>query len=170
MIHIILEQQVSLASARATLSKLRSHLETLDPAGFLAIPSDKLRSIGFSRQKLDYCRSLAKAISEGELNLDSLQGLSDEEVSANLQKLKGIGRWTVDIYLLIALLRTDVWPIGDMALVGALKDLKNLRHPVNSGDLIRLGDAWRPWRSVATRLLWFYYLRSRNRIADIYPQ
>ncbi|MDQ3249749.1 MAG: DNA-3-methyladenine glycosylase 2 family protein, partial [Chloroflexota bacterium] len=124
LIHIILEQQVSLASALATFTRLLALVTPLTPSGFLQLDDATLRAIGFSRQKAGYARHLAASIVEGELDLDGLATLDDNAARTQLTKLKGIGAWTADIYLLVALQRPDVWPVGDLALVIGVQEIK----------------------------------------------
>lgn len=163
LLHIILEQQVSLASARAAFDRLRAAADPLTPERFLALSDDELLTIGFSRQKARYGRALAAAIETGTLDLDLLDGLEDKAVHDALQALPGIGPWTSTIYLLMVLLRPDLWPAGDIALAAAVGEVKGLgRRPVAS-EMEALGEAWRPWRSVAARLLWHDYLSRRGR-------
>lgn len=162
LIHIILEQQVSLASARACFDKLVATVGTLTPENLLALDDDQLRQIGFSRQKTTYARILAEAVRAGELDLDNLAGLPDDDVREHLMRLKGIGRWTADIYLLMALGRPDVWPVGDLALVVAAQQIKGLDSRPSPEEFRELGEPWRPWRSVAARLLWHHYLSGQD--------
>jgi DNA-3-methyladenine glycosylase II len=158
LVHIILEQQVSLASAKAAFDKLVARIAPLEPASFLKFEDPELKAIGFSGQKGRYCRELAKAVLGGSLDLDGLASLADDQVRAELTKVTGIGRWTADIYLLMALGRSDVWPRGDLALLKAVRDLKGLAEPPTEVEFEALGDPWRPWRSVAARMLWNHYL------------
>jgi DNA-3-methyladenine glycosylase II len=158
LIHIILEQQVSLASARAAYDRLLAQAAPLTPARFLVFDDATLKQIGFSRQKTAYGRELAGAILDGRLDLDALEGLDDGTVRSELIKLKGIGPWTADIYLLMALRRPDAWPSGDLALATAAQRVKRLGSRPTPDELEALGADWRPWRAVAARLLWHYYL------------
>jgi DNA-3-methyladenine glycosylase II len=160
LVHLVLEQQVSLASARAAFERLRALVPDLSPAGFLALSGATLRAIGFSRQKAGYCRALAHAIVAGELDLPALALLDDEAVHGSLTRLKGIGTWTANIYLLMALRRPDVFPAGDLALLVAAHRIKRLRRRPTPERLLRLAEQWRPYRSVAARLLWQYYLNA----------
>ena len=162
LIHIILEQQVSLASARSCFDKLLAIIDDLTPATLLELDDDTLKRAGFSRQKTEYVRILAGALDGGELDLDGLADLPDEEIRERLMRLKGIGRWTADIYLLMALGRPDIWPPGDLALVVAAQRVKQLNARPNSEEFQRLGNAWRPWRSIAARLLWHHYLSAED--------
>jgi len=161
LLQIILEQQVSLASAKACFDKLTAHLGNLTPDLVLSLDDATLKTIGFSRQKTSYARHLSEAILERRIDLDSLHLLDDTEVKAELTKLKGIGEWTSDIYLLMALLRPDVMPRGDIALHEAYRRLANLDHRPSSDEFIELAVKWSPHRSTAARLLWHFYLRQK---------
>lgn len=158
LVHIILEQQVSLASAKACFDKLLAAVGELTPESLLTLDDGTLKEVGFSRQKTAYARILAEAVQSGSLDLDGLSDLPDDEARERLMRLKGIGRWTADIYLLMALGRPDVWPVGDLALVVAAQRIKRLETRPNPGEFEKLGEPWRPWRSVAARLLWHLYL------------
>jgi len=158
LVHIILEQQVSLASARAAFDKLVAKTSPLQPASFLELDHRELKKIGFSGQKGRYCRELVQAVLDGSLDLDNLVFLSDEQVRTQLTKVTGIGRWTADIYLLMALGRPDVWPSGDLALHKSIRDLRGFEAPLSPSEFEELGEPWRPWRSVAARMLWNHYL------------
>jgi len=158
LIHIILEQQVSLASAQACFNKLNTRLPVLNPQAFLNLNDQELLSLGFSRQKTRYSRILAQAILNGDLDLTRLETLDDAEAFSQLTALTGIGPWTANIYLLMALGRPDIWPAGDLALVIAIQKLFELDHRPKDTEFIELGEVWRPYRAVAARILWHYYL------------
>jgi len=158
LVHIILEQQVSLASAQAAFNRLVAAVNPLTPTNLLILNDAQLKTIGFSRQKTAYVRYLALAILERRLDLDALSTLDDEAARAELIKLKGIGLWTADIYLLMALRRPDVWPRGDLALILALQKVKKLPNRPTSSEIEVFSAAWQPWRAVAARLLWHFYL------------
>ena len=158
LVHIILEQQVSLASAKAAFERLLNVLPHLTPHTFLTLDDNTLKEIGFSRQKTHYCRILATAIEEKILSLDELADMTDNQARLALESIKGIGRWTSDIYLLMALKRPDIWPAGDLALVTAIMNIKNLEIRPTPEKFEMLGEPWKPWRAVAARLLWHYYL------------
>lgn len=164
LLQIILEQQVSLASAKACFDKLVARLGELSPQSVLALDDDELKAVGFSRQKTAYARHLADAILERRIDLDSLHLLSDAEVKAELIKLKGVGEWTSDIYLLMALLRPDIMPKGDIALHAAWQKLSGSERP-GSDEFLEIAAAWAPHRSTAARLLWHFYLSERARRA-----
>jgi DNA-3-methyladenine glycosylase II len=158
LIRIILEQQVSLASARAVFERLRQSVVPLTPENFLTLEQTQLKAIGFSRQKSQYGRILATAIATGEIDLTQLATQDETTIRTKLKQLKGIGDWTVDIYLLLALQRPDVFPKGDLALAIATQKLKGLIVRPTPTELEAIADNWRPWRAVAARILWHYYL------------
>jgi DNA-3-methyladenine glycosylase II len=162
LIHIILEQQVSLASARAALNKLNERLGIITPEKLLALSDEELKACYFSRQKMIYAKCLAQAIVSKQINLKKLSTLDDAEIRQQLKEIKGIGDWTVDVYLLFALHRTDIFPLGDLAMVNALKELKQLRKETKQDELLKLSESWKPYRSIATMLLWHYYIRKRG--------
>ena len=163
LLHIVLEQQVSLASAKAAFDRLRATAQPLTPAGFLELTDTELLAIGFSRQKARYGRVLAAAVGSGALRLDRMAELDDEAVDGALQAIPGIGPWTSTIYLLMVLGRPDVWPTGDIALAESVGVVKRLGHRPGASEMAAIGEAWRPWRSVAARLLWHDYLARRGR-------
>jgi DNA-3-methyladenine glycosylase II len=166
LLNIILEQQVSLASAKACFDKLTNHLGGVTPEGFLALNDADLKRIGFSRQKAAYGRHLSEAMIEKRIDFEGLHRLTNAEVKSELIKLKGVGEWTSDIYLIMALLRPDVMPRGDIALHTAWHELSGEARPT-SDEFLVIAERWKPYRSVAARLLWHFYLserRSRTRI------
>ncbi|HSK73440.1 MAG TPA: hypothetical protein VK892_17210 [Pyrinomonadaceae bacterium] len=161
LVHIILEQQVSLASARSAFEKLKERLGEITPEAVLSLSDTELKQAYFSRQKTVYVRELAGTIIEKRLDLERLQGLSDEDVKIELKRIKGIGDWTSDIYLLMAMSRRDVMPKGDLALHIAYKKLKNLEDAPHSEEFQQIAEKWKPLRSVAARLLWHFYLSTK---------
>ena len=161
--HIILEQQVSLASAHAARDRLVAATDPLTPAAFLRLDDEQLLAIGFSRQKARYVRLLAARLVDGSLDLDALEALDDEAARAALLELTGIGPWTADVYLLMVLRRPDVWPVGDIALQAAAVAVKGLAARPDAAAMEALAEPWRPWRAVAARLLWHDYLGRRGR-------
>jgi len=158
LVRIILEQQVSLASAEAAYGRLQSVAGRVTPRHVAATTEGRLREAGLTRQKAAYCHALARALLAGTLDLAAIAKLSDEAVRAIMLQLPGVGPWTADIYLLMALRRTDVWPVGDLALARAAQQVKRLRRLPNSEQLTRMARAWAPWRAVAARILWHSYL------------
>jgi DNA-3-methyladenine glycosylase II len=161
LLHIILEQQVSLASARAAYDRLRAAADPLTPLRFLEFSDAELKIIGFSRQKTGYARHLAELVLSGALDLDRLAALPDEEARAALVSIRGIGPWTADIYLLMVLLRPDAWPHGDRALAVSVQQVKGLPVTPSYDELAEMSQAWRPYRAAAARLFWHDYLSRR---------
>jgi DNA-3-methyladenine glycosylase II len=161
LVHLILEQQVSLASALAAFERLRSATGPLTPAAFLALDDGELLAIGFSRQKTRYARALAIVVRDGDLDLDALADADDDEVDRRLTALPGIGPWTATIYRLMVLLRPDAWPVHDIALAQAIAEIRGLPHRPDAAGMLAIAEAWRPWRAVAARLLWHHYLSVR---------
>jgi DNA-3-methyladenine glycosylase II len=163
LIHIILEQQVSLASALSAFNKLKEKLIEITPENVLGLSDEELKACYFSRQKTVYARDLSNAILDKRLDLENLKGLSNEDVKIQLKQIKGIGDWTADIYLLMALLRADVMPKGDLALHAAYQKAKGLEQRPTSDEFIKFAEKWSPYRAVAARLLWHLYLSERKK-------
>jgi DNA-3-methyladenine glycosylase II len=161
LVHLILEQQVSLASARAAFDRLRLAADPLTPTTLLALDDGQLLAIGFSRQKTRYARALATAIGDGSLDLAMLARLDDDGVDAALTALPGIGPWTATIYRLMVLLRPDAWPVHDIALAQAIAELDDLPARPTADEMLVVAERWRPWRAVAARILWHHYLSIR---------
>ena len=164
LIHIILEQQVSLASALAAFNKLLAAASSLTPQRFLEFDDAELKQIGFSRQKMGYSRGLARNILEGRLEVDGLINQADDDVRQALVQIKGIGHWSADIYLLMALRRPDVWPSGDLALATAVKKVKQLETIPSQEQLEKMSQPYRPCRAVAARMFWHFYLSTPIRV------
>ena len=162
LVHIILEQQVSLASALAALNKLRERLGAITPEQLLKLNDEEMRACYVSRQKMIYLRHLAEALTSGRLNLTELEDMADETIRAKLTALKGIGHWTTDVYLMFVLQHADVFPTGDLAAMNALKRLKILPANTPKEELIAIAEPWRPYRTIATMLLWHVYLSKKN--------
>jgi DNA-3-methyladenine glycosylase II len=162
LVYIILEQQVSLASARAAFDRLNAAVRPLTPSRFLRLTDAELKSIGFSRQKTHYTRLLAESLSRRHFDLGYLHELHDDAARKMLTAFKGIGNWTADIYLLSALRRPDIWPVGDLALATAVQEVKQLRKRPSPERLEKLSQPWRPYRAVAARLFWHAYLSKRG--------
>jgi DNA-3-methyladenine glycosylase II len=160
LVLIILEQQVSLASARAAYNRLLEICPALTPGEFLRLDDISLRRAGFSRQKTAYCRGLAQAILDGRLDLALLTEKEDQAARLELTRLKGVGAWTADIYLLLVLRRPDILPVQDRALAVAAQQVWALARTPSASDLGQMGEAWRPYRAVAARLLWHHYLNN----------
>ena len=162
LILTILEQQVSLASAYAAFKKLKEKTGLVTPAKILALNDGELRSCYFSRQKIVYARELANAVESKQLRLRKLSLLTDEEVRQQMIKIKGIGNWTVDVYLIHALQRTDLFPLGDIALVNSLKEVKRLHKETSKEKMLKIAEPWRPYRTIASMILWHAYIKKRG--------
>ena len=162
LVQIILEQQVSLASGRAAFARVLTIAGDMTPERIASLTERQLRSAGLTRQKATYVRGLARSIVSGEFDLDAVALMSDEDAHAELVKVKGIGPWSADIYLLIALGRRDVWPRHDLALASAMRDVKRLRSLPTPERQLEIAEAWRPWRAVAARIMWHHYLKKRG--------
>lgn len=156
----ILEQQVSLASAYSAYKKLKERIR-ITPKNLLLLTDEELRSCYLSRQKIIYTRELANAILIKRINLKKFEELPDDVVRTELKALKGIGDWTVDIYLLHALRRLDIFPVGDLALVNSIKMVKGIQFATKE-ELLELSQKWKPYRSIATMLFWHYYIKKKN--------
>ena len=158
LVHIILEQQVSLKSAKAMLVRLEAAIQPFAPERFIELGDAYLRGLGVTRQKSAYVLDLSASIVNGDLSFTKLARMSDEEARMVLTRVKGIGSWSADVYLLMAMRRADIWPAGDLALAVAMKELKGLGKRPGPEELERIAERWRPHRAVAARMLWQYYL------------
>ncbi|MEO6221159.1 MAG: DNA-3-methyladenine glycosylase 2 family protein [Ginsengibacter sp.] len=157
---IILEQQISLASANAHFLKLNNYIINVTPANILKLTDDELRSCQISRQKSKYLRELSEAILNKNLDLEDLPNLSEADVRMQLTAIKGIGNWTVDVYLMFCLQAKDIFPVGDIAVVNTMKELTTAR---TKEEIILVIERWKPLRSLATYFLWHHYLTKRDR-------
>ena len=162
LVHIVLEQQVSIASARSLFRRVRGELGDMTPERIVERGILGLHRLGLTRQKASYCHALAHAVMDGSLSLSGIARADDVAGRSALLALRGIGPWSADIYYLMALRRPDVWPTGDLALAIALADVKRLRRRPDAHRQLDMSAAWAPWRSVAARLLWHYYLTTRR--------
>jgi DNA-3-methyladenine glycosylase II len=169
LLHIILEQQVSIDAAAAMFRRLKEECRPLAPAGFLALDDATLRLCGFSRQKAGYGRGLAEAVTSGTLDFDRLAETGDDEALAALVALKGIGRWSAEVYLIFALGRDNIWPAADLGLQFGVAAELGLGERLVERELRELGERWQPWRSVAACLFWQSYLHARKRAAPVLP-
>lgn len=163
LVRIILEQQVSLASAAAMYRRLREHTVPFEPRRFVELGEQHFKSLGMTRQKTSHCLHLAESIVTRALPLRAVAKMTDDEARIALMQVKGIGYWSADIYLLMALRRPDIWPVGDLALVTAITKLKRLKARPTTDQFSRMANTWRPFRAVAARMLWQYYLAGRKR-------
>ncbi|NJL63553.1 MAG: DNA-3-methyladenine glycosylase 2 family protein [Methylacidiphilales bacterium] len=162
LIRIILGQQVSVAAANSIYNRLQSLIIPLSPENFLKLDDGQLQAVGLSRQKILYTRNLANAITSGQLDLDTLERADEAILRQELIKIKGIGEWTIDIYLMMSLQRPDAFPKGDLGVILAYQKLKNLPIRPTHQEIEKIAEKWRPFRAVATRILWHYYLMNRE--------
>ncbi|MDP4263546.1 MAG: DNA-3-methyladenine glycosylase 2 family protein [Bacteroidota bacterium] len=162
LVLFILEQQVSLASAYAAFKKLKQKVGFVTPGKILKLTDEELRSCYFSRQKIVYARCLANAVQSKQLSLRKLSSATEDEIRIELKKIKGIGDWTVDVYLMHALQRTDLFPLGDIALVNSLKEVKQLPHHITKEEMLAIAESWRPYRTIASMILWHAYIQKRG--------
>ena len=160
LVKIILEQQVSLASAKAINEKLHKNIQPFTPAKFIDIGISGLRKHGVTRQKSSYCINLAKAVENGDFRFVQINNMGNKDAKKYLLKIKGVGSWTADIYLLKAMCRPDIWPDGDIALAKAMKKVKRLRYLPNLYKQIELSEKWKPYRAAAARMLWHHYIKN----------
>src|SRR5436190_6668631 len=162
LILTILEQQVSLASAYAAFKKLKQKIGFVTPVKILRLTDEELRACYFSRQKIVYARCLAEAIQLKQLSLKKIATAHEDEIRIELKRIKGIGDWTVDVYLMHALQRTDLFPLGDIALVNSLKEIKQLHPKITKEEMLAIAEPWRPYRTIASMILWHAYIKKRN--------
>jgi len=160
LVLLILEQQVSIDSAKATFLKLKAKKQNFQPESLLAFSDEEYRNIGVSRQKTSYIKALSNSIINNEIDIESLATKSALQVREELIKIKGIGNWTIDIYLMFSLQAPDIIPLGDIAVVNTIKELLDIHDRQEMEIYV---SKWSPYRSVATFLLWHYYLQKRNR-------
>ncbi len=158
----ILEQQVSLASAYAAYKKLKQRTGYVTPKKMLALSDVELKDCYFSRQKIIYVKALAAAIVSKKINLKKLGSSTDEVIRQQLKQVKGIGDWTVDVYMMHALQRSDLFPLGDIALVNSLKHIKQLHSSITKEEMMAIAEHWRPYRTVASMLLWHAYIQRKG--------
>lgn len=144
------------------LLRLESAIQPFTPERFVEVGDGYLRALGVTRQKSGYLIHLAESIVSGRLSLPALSRLSDEQVLVQLTGIKGIGLWSANIYLLMAMRRADIWPAGDLALAVAIKELRGLAARPSPEELEVIAEAWRPHRAVAARMLWQYYLGRKS--------
>ena len=160
LLRIVLEQQVSLVSARSMFERLKANIQPCTAERFIEAGESYLRSLGVTRQKACYCIEVAHAFVDRRL--DGISRMNDEDAHAALLGIKGVGPWTANIYLLMALRRPDVWPDGDVALATAVGRLRKMSTRPSFIELAQIAEVWRPYRSVAARMLWQYYLAERS--------
>lgn len=161
MCHIILEQQVSIASAKACYEKIERYLGTISPDNILKSSDEELRNCGVSRQKIIYLKDLASKVINNEINFDSFSTKTEEQIRTELITIKGLGNWSVEVYLMFCLQLADVIPLGDIAIKNTLKELYDCQ---SVEEMRLLSDNWRPYRTFASYVIWHYYLVKRNKI------
>ena len=169
LMDVIIAQQVSTASAKAISGRLTErlsppHSKGVTPDGFIALSDADLRAVGFSRQKMLYGRDLAAAFGDGRVSLPKLRRMEDEAAIASLSSVKGIGRWSAEVFLLFSLARPDIMPAQDLALLVAAQRLKGLKARPEPKQLLQIAEPWRPFRSYAARMLWHYYRNGKDGI------
>lgn len=162
LVHIVLEQQVSIVAARSLYRRVRARIGGMTPEIVGRTGAAKLHRLGLTRQKASYCNGIATAVLDGSLSLSEIARAPDAEGRDRLLALRGIGPWSADIYYLMALRRPDVWPVGDLALAVALHEVMGLPARPDALRQQEISASWAPWRSVAARLLWHYYLNTRR--------
>jgi DNA-3-methyladenine glycosylase II len=157
---IILEQQLSLASAKAHFLKLSDYLPEFTPQNILKLTDEEMRNCQISRQKALYLRGLSRAVLEGEIEFDKLPELEEPEVRRQLTGIKGIGNWTADIYLMFCMQAKDIFPVGDIAIVNTVRELYDVK---TTDEILLIAEKWKPLRSLAAYFFWHYYLSKRGR-------
>ena len=160
LVLLILEQQVSIDAAKATFIRLKNAIPIFTVENVYAFSEEDFRSCGVSRQKTKYIKALSQAILSKELNLESLASKKIENIKEELIKIKGIGNWTIDIYLMFCLDSLDIIPLGDIAVVNTMKELFDIH---TKEEMENYAERWKSYRSVATFFLWHYYLEKRGR-------
>lgn len=166
LVLLILEQQVSVDSAKATFLKIKSEVSFIQPENLIHLSDLTFRSLGVSRQKSSYIKALSEAVLTKQIDLESFSSKSAKEIREELIKIKGIGNWTIDVYLMFCLQKPDIIPLGDIAVVNTIKELLAIEDKVLMQSYV---EKWSPYKSMATFLLWHYYLQKRNRKIDYNP-
>lgn len=162
LVHIILEQQVSLASALAALNKLKQKIIQITPQNLFSLSDEELKACFFSKQKIIYTKHLASEIISGQLNLDELNAMDNDSIRTSLLKIKGIGNWTVDVYLMMVLQRSNLFPLGDIALIKSVREIKGLSKEISAAAIKQMAEKWKPYQTIAAFILWHAYLGKRK--------
>lgn len=166
LVLLILEQQVSVDSAKATFLKIKAEVVAIEPENLIYLSDETFRNLGVSRQKASYIKALSEAIISKQIDLESFSSKSAEKIRDELIKIKGIGNWTIDVYLMFCLQKPDIIPLGDIAVVNTIKELLAIEDKIFIQSYV---EKWSPHKSMATFLLWHYYLKKRNRKIDYNP-
>ena len=166
LVLLILEQQVSVDSAKATFLKIKAEVVAIEPENLIHLSAETFRNLGVSRQKASYIKTLSEAIISKQIDLESFSSKSAEKIREDLIKIKGIGNWTIDVYLMFCLQNPDIIPLGDIAVVNTIKELLAIEDKILMQFYV---EKWSPHKSMATFLLWHYYLKKRNRKIDYNP-
>ena len=154
LISLIVDQQLSVASARAIFNRMKELIKPFTAENFIKVSETDLKGAGLSSQKINYCKGVANNIISGDLNLKSFEKKKDSEIIQELVKIKGIGEWTAKCYLLACLKRIDVWPAADLGLMVAIQKLKGMKERPKQLTIEEIAEPWSPYRSVAALLLW----------------
>jgi len=157
LISLIVEQQLSVASAKAIFSRVKLVCGDFEASSFLKIKEEELKATGLSRQKVTYCRNVAEAVINKTLDFKKLEKMSDQEVVEMLVKIKGIGEWTAQCYLMACMKRLDAWPSSDLGLIVAIQKIKKINERPKSLTIEKMAEPWKPYRSIAALLLWSTY-------------
>ncbi|MFL2707146.1 MAG: DNA-3-methyladenine glycosylase family protein [Gammaproteobacteria bacterium] len=157
LISLIVEQQLSVASAKAIFGRVKSMVKPFNPIEFLKIDPRKFKAAGLSKQKIDYCFGIANKIINKELDLEGLTKKEDSEVTKELVKIRGIGEWTAQCYLMACLKRLDAWPASDLGLIVAIQRIKGLNERPDYLTIEKMSEPWSPYRSIAALILWSTY-------------
>lgn len=165
LLRTICGQMISNQAAAAIWGRVSALPGALDPAGMLALSEEALRGAGLSRPKVAHVQALARAMTEGRLDLAGLRQVPDAEAVALLSAVPGLGPWTAQVHLLFGFERPDVFPAGDVALAAGLAHLKSLPARPSPKALVAMAEAWSPWRSLAARLLWHHWRHVTGRPA-----
>lgn len=166
LLRIIMEQQLSTQVAVALWRKLEARVPAVTPDAYLTLDEATLKACGFSGRKIQYGRILADAIASGRLDLDAVHAMDDEAAIEELVKLKGIGRWSAEIYLMTSLGRPDLWPVDDLAIMLGVQRLKGWAERPTRAELLAVAEPWRPHRSLAAKLVWHHYVALQQQARD----
>ena len=157
LINIIIEQMLSVKAASSIFAKFKILLKKVTPENILKTDDEKLRAVGLSYSKIKYCKNISRSVKEGELDLEKLKKMSNEDAVKALTKIKGIGDWTAYIYIMACLQRADIWPYGDNALAVAVQKYHGFKEFPTKKELITIGERYKPWRSMAAFMYWNTY-------------